>query len=123
MFGFYNNYNNNTNLKLKVDCLINDNWKLNNEIKQLNRTIKKLKNDYNMNNNDNIDELKKEINTIKLKNDYYMDNIKTVIDVLKNEINTVLKRLTQQLIIELTTHFFDAIRSNELKHTYNHKLF
>jgi predicted RNase H-like nuclease (RuvC/YqgF family) len=73
MFGFYNNnYNNNynTNLKLKVDCLINDNWKLNNEIKQLNRTIKKLKNDYNMNNNNNIDELKKEINTIKLKNDY-----------------------------------------------------
>jgi hypothetical protein len=86
MFGFYNNYN---NLKIKVDCLINDNVELNSEIKQLNRTIKKLKNDNNINNIKMIETLNNEINTIKLKNDYYMKNIKTEIDVLKNDINTI----------------------------------
>jgi hypothetical protein len=90
MFGFYNNYNNNNYfLKIKVDCLINDNVELNCEIKQLNRSIKKLKNDYYINNIKKIEALQNEINTIKLKNDYYMKNIKTVIDVLKNDINTI----------------------------------
>jgi hypothetical protein len=90
MFGFYNN-NNNNNLKIKVHFLINENAKLNCEIKKLNRSIKKLKNDYYINNikmveainynidvlkkeirlNNNIDVSKEEINTIKLKNDYY----------------------------------------------------
>ena len=88
MFGFYN-YNAN-NLKIKVDCLIYDNIKINSEIKQLNKSIKKLKNDDNMKDiKNNIDELKKEIITIQLKNDYYINNIKTVIDVLKNEINAI----------------------------------
>lgn len=82
MFSFYNNNNN-----LKVNFLFNENVKLNCEINKLNRSIKKLKNDYYMNNiktvetiNYNINILKEEINTIKLNNN---------IDVLKEEKNTI----------------------------------
>ena len=71
MFGFYYNDNNN-NLKIKIDCLFNENINLNNKIKQLNKTIKKLKYENVMKNaelieafNYNIDFLKKEINIIK----------------------------------------------------------
>jgi hypothetical protein len=70
MFGFY--YNNNNNLKIKIDCLFNENINLNNKIKQLNKTIKKLKYENIKNNaelietfNHNIDYIKKEINIIK----------------------------------------------------------
>ena len=69
MFGFY--YNNNNNLKIKIDCLFNENINLNNKIKQLNKTIKKLKYENIIKNtelieafNYNIDLLKKEIKTI-----------------------------------------------------------
>jgi hypothetical protein len=95
MFGFYNNNNNNNNLKIKVECLINHNMKLNSEIKQLNRSVKKLKYFY-INNiktietiNNNIDVLKEDINTIKLKNDYYTNNTGNNIDVLKEDIDTI----------------------------------
>ena len=71
MFGFYYNDNNN-NLKIKIDCLFNENINLNNKIKQLNKTIKKLKYENIINNSElieafnyNIDLLKKEINIIK----------------------------------------------------------
>ena len=71
MFGFYYNDNNN-NLKIKIDCLFNENINLNNKIKQLNKTIKKLKNENIVHNSElieafnyNIDLLKKEINIIK----------------------------------------------------------
>jgi hypothetical protein len=71
MFSFYNN-NNNNNLKIKIDYLFNENINLNNKIKQLNKTIKKLKYENVMKNaelieafNYNIDFLKKEINIIK----------------------------------------------------------
>jgi hypothetical protein len=70
MFGFY--YNNNNNLKIKIDCLFNENINLNNKIKQLNKTIKKLKYENIKNNaelieafNHNIDYIKKEIKKIK----------------------------------------------------------
>jgi hypothetical protein len=71
MFGFYYN-NNNNNLKIKIDCLFNENINLNNKIKQLNKIIKKLKYENIIKNaelieafNYNIDLLKKEINIIK----------------------------------------------------------
>ena len=70
MFGFYNN--NNNNLKIKIDCLFNENINLNNKIKQLNKTIRKIKNENIINNaelieamNNNIDYIKKEIKEIK----------------------------------------------------------
>jgi hypothetical protein len=72
MFGFYNN--NNNNLKIKIDCLFNENINLNNKIKQLNKTIRKIKNENIINNaelieamNNNIDYIKKEIKEIKEK--------------------------------------------------------
>ena len=71
MFGFYYNDNNN-NLKIKIDCLFNENINLNNKIKQLNKTIKKLKYENIIKNtelieafNYNIDYIKKEIKEIK----------------------------------------------------------
>jgi hypothetical protein len=80
MFGFYYN-NNNNNLKIKIDCLFNENINLNNKIKQLNKTIKKLKYENIINNSElieafnyNIDLLKKEINTIKEKKLINNDN-------------------------------------------------
>ena len=52
MFGFYNN--NNNNLKIKIDYLFNENINLNNKIKQLNKTIKKLKYENIINNSELI---------------------------------------------------------------------
>ena len=70
MFGFY--YNDNNNLKIKIDYLFNENINLNNKIKQLNKTIRKIKNENIINNaelieamNNNIDYIKKEIKEIK----------------------------------------------------------
>ena len=92
MFGFYYN-NNNNNLKIKIDCLFNENINLNNKIKQLNKTIKKLKYENIIKNaelieafNYNIDLLKKEINIIK--------EINTI-----NTLNTEIKEIKEIDII------------------------
>lgn len=92
MFGFYYN-NNNNNLKIKIDCLFNENINLNNKIKQLNKTIKKLKYENIIKNaelieafNYNIDFLKKEINIIKEINTIDIINEKKLINN-DNDIN------------------------------------
>jgi hypothetical protein len=88
MFGFYYN-NNNNNLKIKIDCLFNENINLNNKIKQLNKIIKKLKYENIIKNaelieafNYNIDLLKKEINIIK-----EINTINTLNTIVIKEIN------------------------------------
>jgi hypothetical protein len=109
MFGFYyNNYN------LKINCLFNENINLNNKIKQLNKTIKKLKYENIIKNtelieafNYNIDLLKKEINIIKyeniIKNTELIEAFNYNIDLLKKEIKTIntieIKEINEKKLI------------------------